>query len=162
MTMAITSILTYTLLLPLLIILALACQCSQLPTPEPTAAPATPVPSSTMASYPTAGHTATFTPSPTLEPTATNTATATPEPTGTAVPTATPSPTLAASPVATAQNFYVVQKDDWLIKIAQFLYGGRYGWEWECLWQMNRGIIGDDPNLIFAGQKLTGIRECGE
>ena len=149
-------------LLPLLIILALACQCSQLPTPEPTAVH-TPVPSSTMASYPTAGHTATFMPSPSPQPTATNTATATPEPTGTAVPTVTPSPTLAPSPVATvAQNYYIVQKDDWLIKIAQFLYGGQYGWEWRCLYEVNRAVIGDDPNLIYRGQKLVGIRECGE
>lgn len=152
-------------LLLLAVVLLFACQCGQIPTPEPTATgTAVPTPLATLP--PTA------TPTRQISPTATNTAvptqTATPLPTATVtdVPaTPTPLPTLAPSPVPTiapAENYYVVQKDDWLIKIAIFLYGGRYGWEWECLWRMNRQTIGDNPHLIFRGQKLVGIRECGE
>lgn len=138
------------------------------PEPTPTAVILTAEPTSTMSSYPTGS----YTPDPTASPTAvsptatviptdtpTPTETPTPEPTAmpTAVPTITPEPTAVELP-----EFYVVKKDDWLIRIAMRLYNSAYGWEWRCLYRMNRGIIGDDPNLVYRGMVLKGIRECAE
>ena len=149
----------FTLILGLLVLLTMACQCSSPPVPEPTP----------TAVSPTATHTAVSSPSPEISPTASATATATqtdtPEPTATvtAVP-ATPEPTATALPTAVPTSApldtYTVQADDWLIKIAIHLYGGRYGWQWRCLHANNRAVIGADPNLIYRGQVLRGIQEC--
>ena len=160
----------------LVLIVLLACQCSAPPVPPAmTATPIVPQPvtaTATMGSYPTGEvtavptHTAVPTatpthttvpptPSPTLEPTATATLVATlvSPPTATMIPTAVPT----IEPLDT----YTVQRGDWLIKIAIHLYGGRYGWQWKCLHANNRAVIGDDPNLIYRGQVLRGIRGCG-
>jgi nucleoid-associated protein YgaU len=90
--------------------------------------------------------------------------TAVPTMTATLSPTATQLPFPSATPTATLTRLpesYVVQRDDWLIKIAIRLYGGRWGWEWRCLYERNRAVIGDNPHLIFRGQVLRGIRPCG-
>lgn len=46
-------------------------------------------------------------------------------------------------------NFYIVKKDDTLIKIAK-----KFGTTWEKLYELNRDIIGNDPDLIKIGQIL--------
>lgn len=144
-------------------LLAFACQCSALPTPEPTA---------TGTAVPTLVATLMSSPTPTrqISPTATETAvptqTATPLPTQTetAVPaTVVATATAVPTPVATATELpetYTVGRDEWLISIAQELYQSQYGWEWQCLWRVNRAVIGDDPNLIYRGQVLRGVRGC--
>jgi len=152
------------LIVTAVIILLFACQCGQMPAPEPglptvtgTAVPSPTLPATpTRQISPTANATAVPTQIDTPQPTATVTAVpATVEPTGTAVPTATASAT-------ELPETYTVERDEWLILIAQRLYQSPYGWEWECLWQTNRAVIGDNPHLIYRGQKLRGIRECGE
>lgn len=147
-----------------IILLVMACQCSALPVPPAmTATPIVPQPvtaTATMESYPTGDVTAV--------PTDTAVPAATPSPTYTAVPP-TPSPTLEPTatmiptdvPTIEPLDTYTVQRGDWLIKIAIHLYGGRYGWQWKCLHENNRAVIGDDPNLIYRGQALRGIRACG-
>jgi len=46
-------------------------------------------------------------------------------------------------------NYYIVVKGDALWKIAQ-----RYGMTAQQLYDLNRDVIGDDPNLILPGQEL--------
>ena len=46
-------------------------------------------------------------------------------------------------------KFYIVQPGDNLTKIAK-----QYNTDWKAIYNMNREIIGDNPNRIKAGQKL--------
>lgn len=57
----------------------------------------------------------------------------------------------ATTPVATpTAKTYTVQEGDCLYKIGQ-----RFGVSWNSIYDANRSTIGDDPNLIYAGQELT-------
>ena len=46
-------------------------------------------------------------------------------------------------------TIYVVKKGDTLSSIAD-----KYNTTWEELYNKNREVIGDNPNLIYKGQKL--------
>ncbi|MFN2638068.1 MAG: LysM peptidoglycan-binding domain-containing protein [Gemmatimonadaceae bacterium] len=43
-------------------------------------------------------------------------------------------------------------KDDYLYKIAKNYYGD--GTQWRKIYEANKKVIGNDPNLIFPGQVL--------
>lgn len=45
---------------------------------------------------------------------------------------------------------YTVKRGDSLSKIAQ-----KYGISWKDLWNANKSIIGNNPDLIYSGQKYT-------
>lgn len=45
--------------------------------------------------------------------------------------------------------YYIVQKGDNLSSIAS-----KYGTTWQNIYELNKATIGDNPNLIYAGQKL--------
>lgn len=49
-----------------------------------------------------------------------------------------------------AQTIYVVQKGDTLSSIAE-----KYNTTWQKLYEDNKSVIGDNPNLIIPGQKLV-------
>jgi nucleoid-associated protein YgaU len=63
----------------------------------------------------------------------------------------------AAPPAAAANNPYTqthtVVPGDTLSKIAQKAYGDPS--QWNKIYQANKAIIGPNPNLIKAGQKLV-------
>lgn len=72
------------------------------------------------------------------------------------VPTPTPKPTPDPKPTPAPGNgagTYKVQPGDYLVKIAQEVYGN--GHKWRKLYEANRQVIGDNPNLILPGQVLT-------
>lgn len=54
--------------------------------------------------------------------------------------------------VQNASDTYVVQKGDCLWLIAVTLYGN--GSKWEELYELNREVIGADPNFLLAGTEL--------
>ncbi|MEW2635326.1 peptidoglycan DD-metalloendopeptidase family protein [Streptomyces sp. NPDC048389] len=60
----------------------------------------------------------------------------------------------AASPttVPTQREGYTVARGDSLSKIAR---SERVGGGWQGLYERNRTVVGDDPDLIFPGQRLT-------
>ena len=59
----------------------------------------------------------------------------------------------ANQPSAPAAQSYTVQKGDSLSKIAKKHLGD--GNDWRKIYEANRALIGDDPDKIFPGQKLT-------
>ncbi|NJN54488.1 MAG: LysM peptidoglycan-binding domain-containing protein [Anaerolineae bacterium] len=149
----------------LLLLLLLLWRCSPGPTPpEATAVPPTRTATAvtTPETYPTAQASVTAVPTATAvpptdtpQPTATETAVPTIAPTGTAVGTAVP--TQIAFPPELPET-YTVQRGDHLWGIAERFYG--QGGRWLCLYRANEGSI-RDANLIFAGQRLYGVRPCG-
>ena len=48
-----------------------------------------------------------------------------------------------------AQTIYVVQKGDTLSSIAE-----KYNTTWQKIYEDNKDVIGDNPNLIIVGQEL--------
>jgi TP901 family phage tail tape measure protein len=64
------------------------------------------------------------------------------------VPTPPPAPPPPTPPQQAART-YIVQRGDWLSKIAPKL-----GLTWQKLYEMNRAVIGPNPNLIYPGQVL--------
>lgn len=48
---------------------------------------------------------------------------------------------------------YTVREGDTLWAIAEQFYGD--GNEWQKIYQANRNVIGDNPDLIQPGQQLT-------
>jgi hypothetical protein len=58
-----------------------------------------------------------------------------------------------AQPLAITINVHVVQKGEWLSKIAARWYGDMF--LWPLIFDANRQLIGQDPNLIRPGQKLV-------
>lgn len=71
---------------------------------------------------------------------------------GEPAPAPTPEPTPAPTPAPTPEPSYVeyiVQPGDSLSAIAE-----RYGTTWQKIYDDNRGVIGDNPSLIYPGQVL--------
>ncbi|MER2999129.1 LysM peptidoglycan-binding domain-containing protein [Pontibacter populi] len=58
---------------------------------------------------------------------------------------------------ATSQDTYTVQSGDSLSKIAQRQYGNASAWT--KIYNANKTTIGDNPDLIKPGQKLTIPRD---
>lgn len=58
-------------------------------------------------------------------------------------------PQAAPVPVASTAGNYVVVRGDTLSEIAE-----RTGADWHKLYQVNRKVVGENPNLIFPGQSL--------
>ena len=54
---------------------------------------------------------------------------------------------------AAAKHEYVVKSGDSLSKIAKELYGDAK--RWPEIYEANKALIGDNPNLIHPGQKLV-------
>lgn len=50
---------------------------------------------------------------------------------------------------AYAEKTYVVKKGDWLNKIAR-----SHGLTWQELYQANKAMVGENPDMIYPGQKL--------
>jgi nucleoid-associated protein YgaU len=63
-------------------------------------------------------------------------------------PAPAPEPTPEPAPTP-AGNVYVVQPGDTLSEI-----GDSLGVNWVDLYEANRDVVGDNPNLIFPGQEL--------
>ncbi len=61
--------------------------------------------------------------------------------------------TVPERPAPPAAQTYTVAKGDCLWKIAQRLYGN--GADYTKIYEANKGLIGNDPDLIFSGQVLT-------
>ncbi|MFE0688441.1 LysM peptidoglycan-binding domain-containing protein, partial [Streptomyces xiamenensis] len=57
--------------------------------------------------------------------------------------------TVERAPVASGDTYTVVAGDS-LSKIA-----AAHGVSWQQLYQQNKSVVGDDPNLIFPGQQLA-------
>lgn len=51
---------------------------------------------------------------------------------------------------STQQHYYTVQQGDNLSEIA-----GKYHETWQQLYSANKGVVGSNPNLIYAGQRLS-------
>ncbi len=49
-------------------------------------------------------------------------------------------------------QYYIVQDDDYLSKIAKKVYGDAH--RWPEIYEANKELIGPNPNIIHAGQKL--------
>jgi len=58
----------------------------------------------------------------------------------------------APAPASAGEETYTVVKGDSLSKIAKRFYGKAS--EWKRIYEANRQVIGDDPDLIRPGQKL--------
>jgi nucleoid-associated protein YgaU len=66
-------------------------------------------------------------------------------------------------PLARTPSPYVVEPGDCLWRIARRLLAERYGTAsstevavlWRSIYEANRGVIGDDPDLILPGQALA-------
>lgn len=54
-----------------------------------------------------------------------------------------------SKPVVNIGNSYVVKSGDYLSAIAE-----KYNTSWQKLYNDNKSVVGNDPNLIFPGQKL--------
>ena len=57
-----------------------------------------------------------------------------------------------APPQDAGEETYTVKKGDSLSKIAKRVYGDAQ--QWRRIYEANRGIIGDNPDLIQPGQAL--------
>ena len=64
----------------------------------------------------------------------------------------TPSGSIGGAPAAAAGRTYVVQSGDSLSKIAKEAYGS--GARWTEIYEANKALIGDNPNMIHPGQTL--------
>jgi LysM repeat protein len=72
-----------------------------------------------------------------------------------AAPAPSPAPTqaLATAPSAATPQTYTVQVNDTLPSIAAQVYGDAT--KWTLIYDANRSTIGDDPNVLQAGEELT-------
>lgn len=53
-------------------------------------------------------------------------------------------------------GYYTVRSGDSLWAISSRFYGS--GFQWQRIYQANRGVIGSNPNLIYAGERLAIFR----
>lgn len=64
------------------------------------------------------------------------------------IPKAEPAP-----PVAPAATTYEIKSGDSLSAIAKRFYGDTT--QWRKIYEANRDVLGDDPDKIYPGQKIT-------
>ncbi len=66
-----------------------------------------------------------------------------------------PKPGKSSIPTASGTNwsYYTVASGDSLWAIAARFYG--YVYQWQSIYQSNRGTIGNNPNLIYPGERLA-------
>ena len=62
------------------------------------------------------------------------------------------SSTAPSAPAGAAEETYTVKKGDSLSKIAKRVYGDAQ--QWRRIYEANRAVIGDNPDLIHPGQAL--------
>ena len=62
-------------------------------------------------------------------------------------------PDFMGKPAAAATETYTVQSGDSLSKIAKAHYGDAM--KWKSLYEANKALIGDNPDMIQPGQELT-------
>jgi nucleoid-associated protein YgaU len=62
------------------------------------------------------------------------------------------SSTAPSAPPREAEDTYTVKKGDSLSKIAKRVYGDAQ--QWRKIYEANRDIVGDNPDLIHPGQTL--------
>lgn len=65
---------------------------------------------------------------------------------------ASPKPSAPVEPEDASDGTYVVKKGDWLMKITRDL---KLGDDWKPLYEINKKVIGSNPDRIYPGQKLT-------
>jgi RHS repeat-associated protein len=65
-------------------------------------------------------------------------------------------PTASGSPPNGNWTYYTVTSGDTLWGIATMFYG--LGLQWQRIYQANIGVIGSNPNLIYAGERLRILR----
>lgn len=73
------------------------------------------------------------------------------KPSVTPTPTSTPAAPAATAPAPKPPITYVVKRGDSLSVIAAWFKLHGYG----ALYDANKSVVGDNPNLIYAGQRLT-------
>ncbi|MGI8679048.1 MAG: LysM peptidoglycan-binding domain-containing protein [Jatrophihabitans sp.] len=95
--------------------------------------------------------TSSATPAPATTPVPTTTVRTTTAPVATPSPRATTGAPTTGGPSAAQSVTYVVKPGDNLTVIAQWFKLHGYG----NLYEQNKAVIGDNPNLIFPGQKIT-------
>ena len=67
-----------------------------------------------------------------------------------AAPAAASVPSTTVTVTTAASETYVVEEGDWLSTI-----GPKLGVDWHALYEENKSVIGDDPNMIFPHEVLT-------
>ncbi len=118
---------------------------------QPAAAPATSVPAATRTGTPAAAQAPRQPATPVAQPAATQQP-VTQQP---AAPTATPTPAEApvpASGAAEAERTYAAEPGDTLPAIAQKVYGDPN--LWRLVFEANRDVLGNNPNLLRVGTEL--------
>lgn len=59
---------------------------------------------------------------------------------------------VSSPPVSDTNQVYIVKPGDTLYGISEHLFGTGYDWPW--LYDENLNVVGQNPNLIYPGQKL--------
>lgn len=65
----------------------------------------------------------------------------------------TPAPPSSSKPTSPSVRYYTVTSGDTLSGIANSFYGS--GLQWQRIYQVNAGVIGGNPNLIYPGERLA-------
>jgi nucleoid-associated protein YgaU len=72
----------------------------------------------------------------------------------------TPVTPTSATPAAPAATEYEIKSGDSLSAIAKRFYGDAT--QWRKIYDANRDVMGDDPDKIYPGQKITIPNAAGE